>query len=806
MTTLIQDFKYGIRLLRANKGFTFVALIALALGIGANTAIFTIVNAVLLRPLPYPESERLMQIGRSFIADPSPTSLSSPKFVFVRDNLESFDAITATQGTDNLVLSDDSQTEYVNGLFVSADFFRVMGVHPAIGRDFTVDEDSPRGERVVILGDTLWRRRFGADRSVVGNNISLNGTSYSVIGIMPAGFEYFGQQDVLFPMRVDPASQNEGHNWTVIGRLKRGVTTEQASAEASSVYEKFRNAYPRQVDAKEYLGVTGLKQNITNDIRELLWLLVGAVGFVLLIACANVANLQLARASARQKEIGVRIALGASRWRVVRQLLTEGIVLALAGGLAGLLLAFWVLDALMTILPEGMIPRSEEINLDWRVLGFATAVSILTGVISGLAPALQTMRVDLNRAIKEGAGRVDQRIGRGRLRSVLMAAEVALALALTIGAGLLLRTFANLRGVEPGFDSAHLLTVDVAARGKTYDTPAKTNALYDRALEEFRSIPGVEDVALTNKLPLDRWFNLPYKFPGQTEWAGSTEYRLISHQYFNVMKISLLQGRAFDDRDYAGGEPVLIINDAFARRNFPQGDPLGQQVFIAGDDEKRPMRRVVGVVSATKQRGLIQSAPSAVFLPMEQATDGVKQIAQQASFVLRTSVDPLSLSGAVRSKLHDIDPVLPVRNIRAMDQLVSGSIAPQRFNLLLLGLFAGIGLLLAAVGIYGVVSYGVAQRTHEIGVRMALGADMRDVMKLVLGRGMGVVGAGIVIGLASAFALSRVMESLLFAVGARDFTTFAATAVLLAGVALGACFIPARRAAEVDPMVALRHE
>lgn len=807
MGTLAQDLRFDIRLLVKNPGFSAVAILALALGIGANTAIFTIVNAVLLRPLPYPESEKLMQVGRAFASESAPSDLSAPKFIFVRDNLQSFEGVTATQEMGpNLVLSDEAQTEYISGLIVTADFFRVLGVHPSSGRGFTTQEDDPAGDRVAILGDRLWRRRFGADAGMIGRTIALNGVAYIVVGVMPPDFEYFGQQDVLVPAQVDPASQNEGHNWTVIGRLRQGVTPDQARAESTLLFDKFRRAYPRQVDPKEYFDVVSWRANMTSNVKELLWILLGAVSFVLLIACANVANLQLARASARRKEMAVRIALGAGGWRVVRQLLTEGLVLALVGGFAGVLLAIWVLDAVLALLPEGMIPRAGEISLDWRVLAFAAGASLLTGIVSGLAPALQTSGVDVNSALKEGAGKTGPGPARGRLRNVLVAAEIALALTLTVGAGLLLRTFANLRGIEPGFEARRVLTVEISTRGKTYDTVTKINDLYSRALERFRSLPGVEAAALTNKLPLDRWFNLPYRLAGQSEWAGSTEYRLISPDYFRVMKMAVRQGRPFDERDTAGVEPVIIVNEAFARRNFAEVEPLGQQLcvgFVCGD---RALRRVIGVVNETKQRGLTQAASATVFIPMAQAPEGVRQVAQQASFVLRTAGDPLLLSTAVRSELHQLDPALPIKNVRSMEQLVSRSIGPQRFNLLLMGLFAGVGLLLAAVGIYGVVSYTVSQRTHEIGVRMALGAHMRDVLKLIVVQGMALIGGGIALGLVGAFALSRVMDNLLFGVSARDFTTFVATALLLAGVALGACLIPARRAAKVDPMVALRYE
>ncbi len=804
MQTLWQDLRYGVRMLLKKPGFTLVAVMTLALGIGANTAIFTVVNAVLLRPLPYPGAEKLMEAGRAYTGSDEVNALSEPKFVFLRDNNQSFEAVTATQEMgSNTYLADESQSEYIRGWRVSADFFRVLGVLPARGRGFTNDEDSPGGENVVILSDGLWRRRFGSDTGIIGKTISLNGNACAVVGIMPPGFEYFGAQDVFVPMGVNPASKNEGHNWTVIGRLKPGVTTDQARSELNLLCEKFRATYPKQVQDTETFGARNWRVNMTSNVRELLWILLGAVSFVLLIACANVANLQLTRAAARQKEMAIRMALGGGSWRLISQLLTEGVLLALMGGCGGLLLAIWGLDAMRTLLPEGMIPRADEISFDWRVLAFCLAASLLTGIVFGLAPAWRILRVDVNGALKEGASKIGAGSARGRLRSVLVVTEVALALTLTVGAGLLLRTFANLRNVEPGFETQNLLSFQISPRGKNYDTVAKMNDLYVRGLERFRGLPGVEAAAVTNKLPLDRWLNMPYRLAGQSEWTGSAEYRLISPDYFRVMKIALRQGRQFDRNDTIGAEPVVIVNEAFARRNFANLEPLGQQLYVGFDPA---MRRVIGVVSETKQRSLDVAAPATVFVPMTQAAEGVSATLRQSSFVLRTTGDPLLLSAAIRSEMRQLDPSLPVRNLRSMEQLVSRSIAPQRFNLSLLGLFSALGLLLAAVGINGVMAYSVSQRTHEIGLRMALGAQARDVLKLVVKQGMVLALVGVAIGLIASFALTRLMKNLLFGVSANDPVTLAGVALLLTCVALLACYIPARRATKVDPLVALRCE
>lgn len=807
METLLQDMRFGIRMLLKKPVFTLIAFLTLAFGIGANTAIFTVVNGVLLRPLPYPSSERLMEAGRAFAGSDDVSALSEPKFIFLRDNSQSFEALTSTQAFPSAYLSDESETEYVKGLIVSSDFFRVLGVAPAQGRGFTKEEDSPAGERVVVLSDGLWRRRFGSDAGIIGKPILLNDKPNVVVGIMPPGFEYFGTQDVFVPMRANPASTNEGHNWTVIGRLKQGVSAGQAQSELNLLFEKFRTGFPKQVQRNETFGARNWRLNMTSGVRELLWILLGAVGLVLLIACANVANLQLTRAATRQKEIAIRMAMGGGNWRLIRQLLTEGVMLATLGGLGGVLLSIWGLDAMRKLVPQGMIPRADEISLDWRVLVFSLTVSFLTGIVFGLAPAWHMLRVDVNGALKEGASKIGSGIVRGRLRNALVVVEVALALALTVGAGLLLRTFANLRSIEPGFETQKLLSFDLSPRRANYDTAAKINDLYLRGLERFRGLPGVEAVALTNKLPLEAQFNLPYRLAGQSDFAGAVQYRLITPDYFNVMKMALRQGRQFNEKDTSGSEPVAIVNEAFARRNFAEVGPLGQQLCVGCERFGDPaMRRVVGVVNDTKQRSLGEASPATVFIPLTQTPEDVRDIARQSSFIVRTSGDPLALSRAIRNEMRQLDPGLPVRNLRTMDELVNRSIAPQRFNLSLLSLFSGLGLLLAAVGIYGVMAYSVSQRTHEIGLRMALGAQTRDVLKLVVKQGLVLSLIGVAIGLIASVALTRLMKNLLFGVSATDPLTLISVAVLLTGVALLACYMPARRATKVDPLVALRYE
>ena len=805
MEAFWQDLRYGARSLMRRKGFAGVAIITLALGIGANTAIFTIVNSVLLRPLPYADSEKLMIVGRHFADTSIVSDLSQPKFVFLRDNVRSFEALTATQERLTDSLSDESQSDYIRTILVSADFFRVLGVQPASGRAFTSEEDSPAGESVVILSDGLWRRRFGADAGMIGRTITINNLTHTVIGIMPPNFEFLRPQDVFLPLRTDPASKNEGHNYNVIGRLKNGVTMDQAHSELKVLFDAFRAAHPNSVKEKESFGLISWRSSITGSIRDLLWVLLGAVALVLLIACANIANLQLTRAMARRKELAIRRSLGAGKWRLIHQLLIEGMLLSLVGGLIGLALARLGVSAVLTLAPPGVIPRASEINLDWRVLAFTLGASFLTGIIFSLAPALQLLRVDVNHALKEG-GRTTAEIGRGRLRSVLVVVEVALALALSIGAGLLLRTFINLYSVDPGFEARNVLTFEISPRGKNYDSVEKLTDFYRRGLERFSALPGVEAAALTNKLPLDAQFNLPYKLMGQTKIAGSVQYRVISPEYFRVMKMTILRGRPFGESDTASSEPVVIVNETFARSNFVGVESLGQQLCAGCEYGDLAMRRIVGVTNETKQKNLSDAAPAAVFIPLTQSPEGVKGTLRQCNFILRTQGDPSLLSAAIRNEVRQLDPIVPMRNLYPMEQLVSRSVASQRFNLILLGVFAALGLLLTAVGIYGVMAYSVSQRTYEIGLRIALGARPGDVLRLIMKQGMTLALIGVAIGVIASFALTRVIKNLLFNVSATDTATFVAVSLALTSIALLACWIPARRATKVEPTIALRSE
>ena len=805
MGTFWQDLRYGARILAAKPGFTLIAVVTVALGIGATTAIFSVVNAVLLRPLPYPDAYRLLYIGQQYRIGLAGSG--EPKFLFWREQSKSFEALAAYSrfGGAGGNLWGGSEPEFVRGLRVSEDFFRVLGVYPASGRAFTKAEDTPGGARVAIISDGSWRRRFGGNTTLIGQSVLLNDQPVTIVGIMPPQFRLGFAADLFVPMQAR-LTANYDPNATVIGRLNRGVTIDQARAELKVIADEYRAAFPKQMQEGESIGAQSYQESFIGNVAQLLWILLGAVSFLLLIACANVANLQLTRAAGRQREIAVRLALGAGTGRIVRQLLTEGVLLALVGGSAGLLLAVWSAELLKALMPEGLLPTVAEISVDWRVLAFAFTAAIATGLLFGLAPAWQARKVDVNTSLKENPGKGGT--GRGRLRGALVVAEVALSLVLLVGAGLLIRTFSNLLSVAPGFDPHNVLTCQLALSGERYDTTEEAAAFYRDALERISALPGVEAAAITNKLPLDWQFNMPVVFPNTPDKMEIVQFRMISPNYFRVMKIAVQRGRAFIETDNASAPPVAIVNEAFAQRFFDGENPMTQQLSV-GPGANDPIRQVVGVVGDIKQSGLDRPAPPMVFVPIRQMPDKLMAIVRSftsASFTVRTTVPPLSLSEAIKREIAALDPTLALSGVSSMEEISARSVAPQRFNMVLVGLFAGLGLALAAIGIYGVISYTVAQGTNEIGLRIALGAQTRDIMRLVLGQGLTLVVLGAVLGLAGAYGLTRLMKSLLFGVSATDPLTYAGVALLLALVALAACYVPARRATKVDPMVALRYE
>ena len=810
METLLQDVRYGLRMIWKNPGFTFVAVMALALGIGANTAIFSVVNAVVLRPLPYRDSNNLVVIWGN-LNRPGLEEIvqSAPEYVDLRARNRAFDEVAAydTQGFN---LTGLDEPERVQGAVVTSSLFPLLGIEPERGRAFSAEEDQPGHEQVVILSHGLWQRRFGSDTNLVGKTITLDGKSVNVVGIMPAGFNFPDNTiEVWKPVAFDAdllSENNRGsHFLTVIGRLKPGVTLEQAQADVSSVArgitQEHSGNYPNGFGAT----VKTLHEQTVGDVRTALFVLLVAVGFVLLIACANVANLLLARATARQKEVAIRTALGASRLRVIRQLLTESVLLSLMGGALGLLFAMWGVDVLVALGPAS-IPRLDEIGLDARVFAFTAIVSVLTGLLFGLAPALQASRTDLNESLKEGGRSTGE--GRARVRGVLVVSEFALALLLLTGAGLMIRSFARLREVNPGFRPENLLTMRIVLPQSKYTTFQKGQTFFQELFERLKNQRGVKSVGAINQIPFgggggDRSFFIEGRPVPENQSAPDEQLRFVSADYFGTMGISVIKGREFSDRDVPDATRVAIVNDALARKYWPNESPVGKRIAF-GRDAKN-WWEIVGVVANVRYKGLDAQEKPQLYVPFLQPLFEDSKVGSMY-LVVRTDSDPAGMTATVRHEVAAIDRDQPISDIKSMDERIGASLSERRFDMLLLGLFAFVALVLAGVGIYGIMAYSVTQRTHEIGIRMALGAQPRDVLKLILGRGMILALVGVCLGLVSALALTRLMASLLFNVSATDPLTFAGVSMMLTTVALLACLLPARRAMRVDPMVALRYE
>jgi putative ABC transport system permease protein len=806
MDTLLQDIRYSIRRLFKNMGFTVVAVLALALGIGANTAIFSVVNSILLQPLAYKDPQQLVTITHSY-ANLSGASVSPPGFADYRDQSQSFESVAALLDFD-YNLTEQGEPEQLRGHRVSSSFFTALGIDPMLGHTFVAEQDQPGHNRVVALSHKLWQRRFNSDPDILGKPIKLNGQSYEVVAVMSASFEW-GKDELWSPLALSPANftaNNRGNEFLdVIARLKPGVTREQAQAEMDTIANSIRLAnsgtYPEEANWR--VRVKSLTDEVVGDIRPVLIVLLIAVGFVLLIACANVANLLLARATARQKEIAIRQALGANRARLIRQLLTESLLLALMSGAAGLLLALWSVD-LIVRLNESNIPRAAEVGIDGRVLVFTLLVSLVTAILFGLIPALQTSKIDLQGALKEG-GR-GSTAGNPHVRRALVVVEIALALVLLIGAGLMIKSFIRLQNVNPGFDPENVLTAEISLPAFKYRERAQISSFFQQVIEQIKNSPGVESAGGISSLPLtgSGWsgsFNIEGRpvAPGQAE--PHTALRAITPDYFKAMKIPLIDGRYFDERDRADSGRVVIIDQTLAEHYFPDENPLGKRVEFGMAGPNGPTwREVVGVVGRVRHKSLDAELKDHLYFPHTQSPESGMVL------VVRTSIDPVSVTSAVRGAVASVDKDQPVYRVTTMEQVRSDSVSRKRLSMLLLAIFAAVALILAAVGIYGVMSYTVTERTHEIGIRMALGAKAGDVLKLVVGQGMALALAGVVIGVIAALVLTRFMESLLFGVAATDSTTFMLISVLLAGVALLACYIPARRATRVDPMIALRYE
>jgi putative ABC transport system permease protein len=819
METLLQDVRHAGRMLAQSPAFTVVAIATLALGIGANTAIFSVVNSILLQPLPYSHPDRLVRLLLKFRNGTSGAA-SVPKFMAWKENTQTFQYMCAYNFSGpGLNISGGSMPEQVKGIHVSADFFPVFDATPEIGRVFSPDEDRPGGPGLAVMSHGLWVRRFGRDPNAIGRVIVLNGEPYTVIGVLRPSFRSYPPSDLFLPLQADRNSTNQGHYLSAAARLKPGVTLEVAKAQMAAAAERFRQANPNVMGKEESATAAPFQESLVGDVRLPLLILLGAVALVLLIACANVANLLLARATSRSREIAIRSALGAGRWRIVRQLLTESLVLAVAGGLAGLLIGAWGARALIALSP-GNLPRAAEFSdaplLDWRILIFTMGAALLTGILFGLVPAWQISRADVNATLKESASRS----GSGRhhyARNTLVVTETALALALLIGAALLIRTFASLREVNAGFNPSHVLSFETSLGGSKYSKTASVDLLTRDLVRRIESVPGVIAAANVPFLPLEGGFGLGFDIVGRPlapgeRGTGGAGWMYVSPSYFKALEIPLRRGRLFNDRDTGASPSVVIVNEAFAKKYWPKGEPLGQRIEIGksmGPDFAEAPREIVGVIGDVKEGGLDNPAPEEMYIPLAQVKDSFMTLNNQIipiTWVVKTAVSPLTLSAAVRKQVLEADSQLAIAHERSLDQVVSEATARQNFNMTLLSVFAGIALLLAAIGIYGMLSYSVEQRSQEIGIRMALGAQGRDVLRMVVGQGMKLAGLGIAIGLAAAFGLSRLLTALLFGVKPNDPLTFVSIGLLLALVALLACWLPARRATRIDPLVALRYE
>jgi putative ABC transport system permease protein len=805
----LQDVRYGLRTLAKNPGFTIVAVAALALGIGANTAIFSVVNSVLLRPLPFKDPNQLVMVWdeQTHLGFPKDTPTPANFLDWQRQN--SVFAGMAAMAPRSFNLTGTGEPERLDGRRVSANLFDLLGIQPQLGRGFRPEEDTP-GTRVVILSHGLWERRFGADPRIIGRAISLNGESYIIVGVMPAAMELPEMTDwreqLWVPLAFLPeeAAARSSHYLEVIARMKSGVTLQQAQTEMSTIAARLAQQYPQE-NTRVGATMTPLREEFVGEIRPALLVLLGAVAFVLLIACVNVANLLLARAAVRQKEIALRLALGATRSRLVRQFLTESLLLAAAGCAVGLFLAILGLDVLKKFIPATIV-LAQGIAIDGKVLGFTAFVGLFTGLVFGLAPVAQASRFNLNENLKEGARDASVGARGNRLCSLLVIGEVAVSFLLLIGAGLLINSFIHLRNLDPGFNPDHVLTAKVVLSETKYPTKEKRSAFFQEVARRVQTEPGVQSVGVGN--------NLPLTYDGDSFAIGvegrpdppfdqrpDVVLRVVGPGYFNTMQIPLVKGRDFTDADRDDAAPVVVISEKAAAHYWPGQDPIGKRLKPGLVTDDIPWWTVIGVVKDVRQNDFIKQPKPQMYWSYHQVRDFPPN-----ALVIRTQVEPLSLAVSVRNAIWSVDKDQPVSEIRTMSDIVSQAVARQRFSMLLFGLFAGLALLLAAVGIYGVMSYSVAQRTREIGIRMALGAQKRDVLGMTLRHGLQLVAIGVVIGIAGAVGLTRLMASLLFGVSATDPGTFAAITIILAGVALLASYIPALRSMKVDPVIALRYQ
>ena len=811
MKTLLQDLRYAVRTMLNKPGFTLIAVITLALGIGGSTAIFTVVDAALLRGLPYRSPDRLYHLFESTPQKEfAQREFSYPDFQDYQQNqvLEGLAAYTGGGG----IMSGRGEPERVFAPAVTANFFSVLGVEPVIGRTFQPGEDKPGAPRVVVLTYGMWQRRFGGDKGILGQSLTINGDPYTVVGVLPASFSFaLRNADLWRPYQPTDAQLTRRfmHGTNLIGRLKDGVTPEQAQSQLATIAKRIEQEHAES-HAGTGLKLVALQEQVVGQVKPILFVLLAAVGFVLLIACANVASLLLTRALARQKEVAIRAALGANRWRLIRQLLTESVLLSLAGGAAGLLIAYWGVSGLVAALPDNQInalPFLKSLHIDLGILAFSFGLSLLTGVIFGLAPALQSSRLDLNEVLKEGGRNTAGGSGH-RLRSALVTTEIALAVVLLVGAGLMMKSLLRLVQSDVGFNPQNVLTMTVVLPTAKYTDANKQVEFFDQLKQRIQSLPGVAGSGTVDNLPLNggnttRFYvdGDPVPQPGQ---AIEANFRIVDESYFQTLGVPLIAGRLFDGRDTASANPnatgVVIIGKTVADRIFAGRDPIGRELKFPSFPG--PGVVIVGVVGNVKIAGLDEALKPVLYYPFRQSPS------TGTNLVVRTNSDPTALAAAIRNETSSLEPDVAIFNVRAMEQIISQSPAAfmRRFPALLISIFAGIALLLASIGIYGVVSYSVSQQTHYIGVRMALGARSSDTLKMVLKQGLSLALAGMALGLVAAFGLTRLLRSLLFEVQATDPTTFALVLGTLFVVALLACYIPARRATKVDPLVALRYE
>ena len=818
MNALWKDIKHALRMFANNPGFIFAALAALTLGIGVNTAIFTVVDSVLLKPLAYPDAGRIVLFMHTSPQGDGPVASATDFQTWQQQTKVVQDVAAYDFGGPGYNITG-GRPELVQGLHVTQRYFALFGAPVILGRTFTQEEDRPNSGHLVVISYGLWQRRFGGDPHIVGKALMLGNEPYTILGVIGKSFYTDPPADLWLPFQFDPNSNDQGHYFLVAGRLKPGVTLAQANAQMKIAADQFRRSYPNMLDPHETYGVQPLRDAIVSGVRSSLFVLIGAVSFVLLIACANVANLLLVRATGRKREFAIRSAMGAGRVRIIRQLLTESILLATAGGILGLLLGFVGVRALLALNP-GDIPRIGEhgaaVGIDWRVLLFTLGVSVFTGILFGLFPAIGAARPNLNATLKEGSNRAGTGFRQSKGRSLLVISEVSLALILLIGAALLIRTYIALRGVNPGFNPHHVLTLEMSLTGDKYQKTAGVAQLIRDARERLNSIPGVEASASSCCIPLQGGFGLPFNVvgrpTGKSPYTGGAGWMSASPGYFSVFKIPLLQGRDFNIQDSTGAAGVVIINETMAKQYWPKGNPIGQQIIIGkgiGPEFVEPARQIIGVVGDIRDGGLNREPRPLMIVPQSQVPDGLTALNARIgpiAWLVRTHGDPHQYISAITEQLRQASGGFPVAHIRTMDEVVVLSTAREDFNMLLLTIFGVCALILASIGIYGLMAYSVQQRTKEMGIRMALGADRAKIRNLVVRQGMTLAIIGVVIGTGASLGLTRLIASFLYGIKAWDPLVFISVPIILTMVALAATWIPAHRASKLEPMSALRVE